>query len=337
VTSRNPLLASARMSSIEAARSLPGRRGASLLFLALAGLLLLAALALPGAAGAKAFPDVIPLPDGWQPEGIATGRGTDFYVGSLANGAIYAGDLRTGEGGVLVAGQESRVAVGLAFDRRSGYLFVAGGPTGMAYVYDTRTGAEVAAFELTTAETAFVNDVVVTRQAAYFTDSFQAQLYRLALGPGGSVDAWAAPETIPLGGDFVMVPGAFNANGIEATRNGRWLILVSSAAGALYRVAPDSGVAQEIDLGGASVASGDGILLRGRTLFVVQNFLNQIAAVRLSPDLLTGEVVEIISDERFRIPTTVAAFGSSLYAVNARFDVPPQPDTEYEVVRVNIP
>jgi hypothetical protein len=37
----------------------------------------------------------------------------------------------------------------------------------------------------------------------------------------------------------------------------------------------------------------------------------------------------------FRIPTTIAEFGDALYAVNARFDVPPTPDTEYDVVRVS--
>jgi len=48
---------------------------------------------------ADAFPEIIPLPNGFAPEGIATGTGTTFYVGSLATGQIYRGDLRTGDGG----------------------------------------------------------------------------------------------------------------------------------------------------------------------------------------------------------------------------------------------
>lgn len=55
---------------------------------------------------------------------------------------------------------ERAVAVGMAFDSRSGHLFVAGGPTGFVYLDDTLTGAEVAAFEVTSAETTFVNDGV---------------------------------------------------------------------------------------------------------------------------------------------------------------------------------
>ena len=89
-----------------------------------------ATLAVPGAAAPTVgtapsasaidgvFPAVIPLPDGFQPEGIVTGRGTSFYVGSLRDGAIYRGDLRTGAGRVFVAGEEGReaVAVGVEVD-----------------------------------------------------------------------------------------------------------------------------------------------------------------------------------------------------------------------------
>ena len=96
--------------------------------------IVLAAGTLSGAAAA-AFPDTLPLPDGWLPEGIATGTGTTIYSGSRADGSIWKGDLRTGEGEILVD-TDGRVAVGLKVDR--GLLFVAGGPTGDAYVYDAR-------------------------------------------------------------------------------------------------------------------------------------------------------------------------------------------------------
>ncbi len=41
--------------------------------------------------------DVIALPDGFQPEGIAIGPGGTGYVGSLADGDVYVFDVRTGE------------------------------------------------------------------------------------------------------------------------------------------------------------------------------------------------------------------------------------------------
>ena len=174
-----------------------------------------------------------------------------IYSGSRANGAIYAADLRTGQGAILVPGQAGRVAVGLSFDARTNYIFAAGGPTGKAYVYDASTGALVQEYTLTAATGTFINDVIVTRDAAYFTDSLQALYYRVALGPGGRLAAPNAVETIPLSGDFQFVPGQFNSNGIEVTPNGDHLIIVNSTVGALYRVASRTGVATLIDLGGA--------------------------------------------------------------------------------------
>lgn len=286
------------------------------------------------AAPLQAFPDVIPLPDGFQPEGIAVGKGHTFYVGSIPAGAVYRGDLRTGEGDVLVPAQEGRMAIGLKYDERTGLLFVAGGPTGFAYIYDGETGANVDEIQLTTGPR-FINDVVITRDAAYFTNSQQPVLYRVPLEDNGQLPATLQVQEIPLTGDYVFTPNAFNANGIAATPNGDTLIIVNSVDGVLYNVDPETGVATRIDLGGATVPNGDGILLQGKTLYVVQNRLNQIAVVELNPDLTSGEIVQTITDSDFRVPTTIARFGNSLYAVNARFGTTPTPSTEYEVVRVS--
>jgi sugar lactone lactonase YvrE len=286
----------------------------------------------PAAPGTTTFPEVIALPDGWLPEGIAVGRGSTFYSGSRANGAIYRGDLRTGEGSIFAPGATGRVAVGLSVDQRGRYLFVAGGPTGEAYVFDANSGALVATYVLTAPGT-FVNDVIVTRDAAYFTDSARPVLYRLALGPDGRVDPAMTIEEIDLGGDWQQVPG-FNANGIEATPNGEWLIVVNSTVGALYRVDPQTGDTTQIDLGGASVTAGDGLLLQGSTLYVVRNQLNTIVVIDLSSDLLQGTLTGQITSPLFDVPTTIAMFGSSLYAINARFSTPPTPTTTYSIVRV---
>ena len=285
-----------------------------------------------GAAPAQAFPDVIPLPNGFQPEGIASGNGTTFYVGSIPTGAVYRGDLRTGEGAVLVPAQAGRSSIGLKYDPRTGLLFVAGGMTGNAYIYDGQTGANVAEIQLTTLPS-FINDVVVTKDAAYFTNSFQPEIYRVPLANNGG--PLLTSEAIPLGGDYQFTPGGFNANGIDATPNGKSLIIVNSADGALYKVDPTTGIATLIDLGGEAVPNGDGILLQGKTLYVVQNVMNQVAVVELAPDLTSGTIVDTITSSAFRVPTTIAKFGNALYAVNARFDTPPTPSTEYEVVRVN--
>ncbi len=296
-------------------------------------LLLLVALAVVAATGTqaaaqKSFPETIRLPGGFQPEGIAI-AGTTFYVGSIPTGAIYRGNLRTGAGSVLVPGGTGRAAIGVDVDH--GRLFVAGGATGKAFVYSARTGEELASYQLTTSAT-FVNDVVVTRQAAWFTDSVNPVLYRVPLGPGGRPKPNVSVQTVPYSGDIAYVPG-FNVNGIDATPDGRRLVIVQSNTGKLFTVTP-TGLTDEIDLGGGSVPRGDGILLDGRTLFVVQNRDNKIARIALSGRLESGRIAGYLTDPDFDVPTTIDEHGSRLYAVNARFGTTPTPTTRYDVVQV---
>lgn len=302
----------------------------------LVGALTVLLTVLAAAPAAARTSDTIPLPNGFQPEGIAVTDDGTFYAGSLKDGSIYRGDVRTGQGDVIFSPGDVRTAVGLWYDEPTGHLFVAGGPFGAAHVYDGATGIELATYAL---GGAFVNDVVVTPEAAYFTDSFAPVIYKLPLGPHRSLPAGNPVETIPLGGDYVFDPTTFNGNGIEASGTTGMLILANSSNGTLYRVDPATGDATAIDLGGASVPNADGVLLKGDTLYVVQNFLNQIAEIRLTPDLAAGHITGVITSPFYRIPTTVGAYKGSLFAVNARFDVAPpfdptvDPTLEYEVVR----
>lgn len=287
------------------------------------------------ATAAPAFPEQIPLPTGFEPEGIAVGRGDTFFAGSIPTGAIYKGSLRSGEGGLLVPPQPGRAAIGLDVDRRN-RVFVAGGPTGDAYVYDGASGEELAVYDFAGGAT-FVNDVVVTKRAAWFTDSFQPVLYRVPIAPNGALGDAADVETVPLTGDFVAVPG-FNLNGIDATPNGKTLVVVQSSTGRLFTVDPDDGEATEIELAdGEAVPGGDGILLDGKTLYVVQNTLNQVARIDLSPHLDSGTVVSRTSDPLFDVPTTVAEFGNALYLVNARFGVADPDLADYWISRLSKP
>ena len=307
-------------------RALSARR---LLVLLLMGTVAL----LPVTAGAATFPDTIRLPDGWQPEGIAAGRGTSLYVGSIPTGAVWKGDARTGRGDVLVKGQPGRSAIGIKVDRRN-RLFVAGGATGRAFVYDAATGADLASYQLAAVGAAtFVNDVAVTSRTAWFTDSRAAQLYALPLGRHGGLPGQREVRTLPLTGDFVLGEGN-NLNGIVAARDGRVLLSVQTNTGKLFRISPRTGVAREVDLGGATLEAGDGLLLAGRALFVVQNRLNRIAVVLLSRSLDRGRVVATLTDEDFDVPTTIAFQAGRLYAVNARFGTTDPQPARYDIVRV---
>jgi len=297
--------------------------------------LMAAAVILSGGSSAaqqKPFPEVIQLPRGFQPEGIEVGKGTTFYVGSRVTGAIYRGNLRTGAGAILVPAETGKAATGIELDNRN-RLWVAGAQTGKAYLYNANTGAPIRTYSFATTDT-FINDVVVTRSAAYFTDSRKALLYHVPIGPGGALSATF--HTISLGGDFVLGSG-FNLNGIDATRNGKTLIAVQSSNGKLFRIDPASGVAREISLGGESVPAGDGILLKGKTLYVVQNTLNRVAVIALASNLSSGRLLTRLADPDFSVPTTIDDHGKRLWAVNARFGTPSPGTAEYQVVLIGKP
>ena len=174
----------------------------------------------------------------------------------------------------------------------------------------------------------FINDVAVIGDKAYFTDSLKAQLYVLPFRHGrfGTVRTLSTPG--------ITIGEGFNANGIETTPDGRALLVIQSNTGILFRVSPRTGVATPVDLGGADLTNGDGILRRGSTLFVVRNQNEQIVKVALNRSGTAGRVVRTITDRTLDVPATVAAFGPFLYAVNARFSTAPTPTTPYWISRI---
>ncbi|SEG64579.1 Sugar lactone lactonase YvrE [Thermomonospora echinospora] len=310
-----------------------GQRGITVAALASLGVLLSAGIGAPAGAQERAGgPKPVsgfPLPDGFQPEGIAIGPGPVAYFGSRVDGDIYRVDLRTGRGAVFSQGPGTP-SLGMKTDHR-GRLFVAGGTGGDARVVDTRTGRILASYRLAEGAS-FVNDVLLTKGAAWFTDSTNKVLYKLPLGRGGALPA-AAKRLGITGVDYFE---GINANGIAPTPDGRDLLVVQSNQGRLLRIDPATGKATVVDLGGQTLEFGDGLLLKGRTLYVVQNRANLVAEVRLNGSGTSGRVVRRIGDSRFDVPTTVAAFGHRLYLPNARFTTPPTPATPYDAVAITV-
>jgi DNA-binding beta-propeller fold protein YncE len=291
------------------------------------------ALVFVAAAAAKSFPDVIALPDGWRPEGIEAGRGHTLYVGSLTAGAVRQVDAHSGASFTLVQPTAGRSATGLEFDKRGNQLFVAGGGTGQAYVYDAKTGATKATYTLTPTAPRFINDAVLTRDAVYMTDSMRPWIYRIPLGKKGALPAASAITTIPLSGDYVHQAG-FNLNGIVATKDGKTLIAVQTATASLFKIDAATGAADKIELTGGDATNGDGLLLEGRTLYVVQNQLNRVAVVRLAEDLGSGTVLRHLSNSALGVPTTVDRQNGNLYLPNAHFGIASPDTAAYEVVKL---
>ena len=261
-------------------------------------------------------------------EGIAAGEGKTFYAGDLMTGDIFRGDIRDGKAKRFIDVPDGRMAVGMKADVDKELLFVAGGGTGKAYVYSTHTRKTVAEVTLTTKEKQFINDVTLTDHGAWFTNSAAAELYFVPVGRHGKLAGEV--QTLPLKtGPASDASDAFNLNGIASAKGGRVLIVAHSGNSQLYTVDPDTGKSALIK--GDSLPNIDGILVKGRTLWAVQNMSNQISRLKLSGDLSSFTVEEVIKSEAFDIPTTVAKFGNTLAAVNAKFG---KKATQYEVVLV---
>lgn len=262
------------------------------------------------------LPTRIDLPPGFQPEGIES-FGPWLFAGGLQDGAIWRGSAVTGDGEIIVPGVAGRMATGLHLDRW-GRLWVAGASTGTVRVYEALSGDLLQTY--TFSGTGFLNDLDITRNAVYVTDSQNPQLAVIPLGRFGRLPDPSVVRLLPLTGDFQMQPG-FNANGIAA--RGGWLIMVQSNTGFLFKVNPRTGETHRVDTGGYLVTNGDGLERRGRTLYVVRNQDNLVAVLRLSRNLLTARLVgEIIPEAGVvSVPTTATATLRGLYVVNARFGI----------------
>lgn len=307
------------------------RKRLSLLLVPLVAAATLVSVGAPATAHpAKPFPARIALPNGFTPEGLTIGRGTTVYVGSILDGAVWRGDLRTGRGSVLIPGTPGTDKAGLKLDPQ-GRLWTADFSGGGASVYDAGTGAKLAHYQFTDVPGSYVNDLVITQRAVYFTDSARQVLYVVPLGPGGRLPAPTAFRVLQLSGP-AATPDVYH-NGIVALPDGD-LLVAQMLTGQLVRVDPRTGGSRLVDLGGYSVERADGLVLRGRTLYVIRNLTNVVAVVRLNAGYTAGVVQREITGPQLRSPATGDLLGSALYVVNGRFDVESTPSTDYDIVRL---
>jgi hypothetical protein len=273
------------------------------------------------------FPTRIDLPAGFRPEGI-TSFGKTLYVGSLVDGAIWRGSAKTGKGEVVIPGVAGQSAAGIHVDWR-GRLWVAGATDQTIRVYSLRTRTLLQTYTFPTA--GFLNDLVITRTGVYATDSLNAQLAVVPFTPWAKLPAPDQATTLALTGAMTIASG-FNANGIVA--KGGKLVTVQSNTGLLFSIDPKTGVTSAIDTGGYSLANGDGLALRGRTLYVVRNQDNLVAVLKLGKHLTTATKVAELTSDDLDVPTTATFAVGRLWVVNARFTTPPAADTEYWITRL---
>ena len=253
------------------------------------------------------------------PEGVAydqrTGR---VFVSSTTTGTIFAGSSsdETLEP-FLAPGADGRTtAVGLEVDAR-GHLFVAGGATGFVFVYDANTGALIERLSGQSSPT-FINDIAASRDGvAYVTDSQSPVIYRLLPdGEGGyTIERW-----LELAGSAIQYTTGFNLNGIVISENERYLFVVQSNTGKIYRIDIATKQIVQLDVGGVTFSGGDGLWLHGSSLYVLQNQREVITELRVQPNQATATIESETTDESFIFPTSLVIARGRMLVVNSQFN-----------------
>ena len=256
------------------------------------------------------------------PEGVAyDAKSNAIFTGSAATGNIVRIDLKSRQATDVAAAvlpvEPFPALLGMKVDG-AGRLWLAGGRTGAMAVVDARTGAVIKKFEVPTKGASLINDVAIVGDAAYFTDSLTPTLWRVSTAGGkiGDLEPWLQFAGTPL---EYTTPGA-NLNGITATEDGRTLLVVQMNKGLLFRIDIAGKTVSAIDIGGESVATGDGLVLDRRRLYVVRQGEQEIVTIDLADDLSKGKVVSRFKDPALTWPATAAKIGDNLLVVNTQFN-----------------
>ncbi|WP_410630611.1 hypothetical protein [Amycolatopsis sp. cmx-4-83] len=293
--------------------------------LALTAAILLLVPAVPASAATR----VIVLPGARSAEGITPAGGGTYYTGDLVAGTIFREDVKRGTAERFIEAPLGAMAAGVDLDRRHDLLFVAGGMGGKAYVYNVRTKAKVADFTFGDPQTSYVNDVAVTPQGAWFTDSYHPQLFFVPVVAG----VLGAPRTLPLSGPGAGgSPDTFFMNDIIATPAGDTLLVAATTPGKVYRIDPVTGVSAEV--AGVNAPSVVSLVLEGRRLWAVQ-LDDTISRWCLDGDLSHGTAAGTITDPLFDQPVSAVKIGDRLAVVNSHiFSGYPPTSPTYEVLLV---
>ena len=285
---------------------------------------LLAVLLLQGVASTQqADVTTYPLPASVTfPEGVAYDAKTDsLFTGSAATGNVIRMTLTQRQSSDVAAAvlpvEPFPALLGMKIDG-SGRLWLAGGRTGTMAVVDAKSGALLKKFEVPAKGNSLINDVAVVGSTAYFTDSLTPTMWRVDAGGGkiGDLEPWLQFAGTPL---EYTTPGA-NLNGIAATADGKSLIVVQMNKGLLFRIDIAARKVSPIDIGGESVATGDGLVLDNRRLYVVRQGEQEIVTVDLSEDLNKGRVISRFKDPALTWPATAVKVGDRLFVVNTQFN-----------------
>jgi Cu-Zn family superoxide dismutase len=255
-------------------------------------------------------------------EGIGVDDHADLVYVSAVNrsGTIYRGRVGSGRLDVWQGPTPGDDGRGIDVDDR-GRVYVAGGPSAEVRVF-SRSGRLLA--ELPTGETgSFLNDIWVAGDgSAYVTDSTLPRIWRVRhTRAGWKIELWRdVSDTI----SYTPSLADFDLGGIVATPDGRTLLTTQGTTGQLWRIDLRSRRISEVAVDGPALVTADGIVLRGRSLYVVQNFARQITELRLRDDWRTARTKEVVATPADRTFTTAKLVGGRLLLVDSKFGFSPE-------------
>lgn len=249
---------------------------------------------------------------------------------------------------------------GVAYDDRSGMIFVGSATQGTILQVNAETGEVTTLVEGGQRESFTTLGIKVDRQnRLWVAGGNSGEIYAYDVETGEEVVSLATPEAeatflndlvVSATGDVYVTDSsrpvlfkvaaeaeeaeswldftgtAFeydegtNANGIAITPDGSYLLVVQMDAGNLYRVDVESKEVVQVDLGGEALTGADGLVLEGQTLYVVLQPSNEVAVVTLAEDLASGVIERRVSNPPFHAPATAALVNDSLLVVNTQFD-----------------
>ena len=254
------------------------------------------------------------LPDGFEyPEGIAVDPATGtLFVTSIAGGAV-ASSSPDGSFDVLIpANADGKIMAG-GVAATSDRLWLAGGYGAALYEY-TLDGVFVGSHA--SGPGGFLNDVVVTDDGVFVTDSVLPTLWRLPLAsePDAPLEAF-----IDLTDEGVTYGEGFNWNGIRELSDGS-LIAAQTSTGQLFRVDVAARTVSEIQTDSAPLLGADGLVVDDLDVYVVRNSSGRVDTVRLCPDLSCGAVRAGSESLSMQFPTTAVIVDGQLLVVGSQFD-----------------
>ncbi len=253
------------------------------------------------------------------PEGLVYSKKfKTVYTGSMMTGELFSATKGTRRLNDLPIENASKNIPALGMKEENGNLYVATGSNGTIEVFDIPTQKKVNAYSVPNGlskDKVFINDVAIDgKNQGYVTDSFRPVIYSFVPhSENTELAVW-----LDLENTGIQFEEGYNLNGIVLTKKAKYLLVIQTNTGKLYRINTTTKETTEVRLTGESLLYGDGLSIRKKKLYVALNVSGAVAKVALNDDFSAGTVTTV--KKGFQFPTAVAVTSKKLYVLNSQLD-----------------